>query len=161
MRRAILLAAALALVSLVVASGYALARRHEDAEKRRRTLETLRELAGLITTHDLGETTVDIPPPRATGTREDPTGMNALHEWLMGGHYIINSEPGTPAGRFLRGDLAKDAWGRPIRYRCPGVRCKRGWDVSSLGPDGLDDQGEGGLVVGFSGDPAQVSSSSW
>jgi hypothetical protein len=156
MRRAILLASALVLVALVGASGYVLMRRHDDEVKRRRTYQILFELVELIRKHDLGETTVDSPPPRATGTRDDPTGMKTLQEWLMGGHYIMNSDPETPGGKFLRGELSKDAWGRPIRYRSPGTRFKS-WEVSSLGPYGLEEEA---IVAGYE-PPAQVSSSSW
>ncbi len=138
------------LLALGAGFGHALAARRDAAEKRRRTLETLGKLAWLIQHRDLGDTTVDSPPPRAAGSREDPTGMLAVHEYLMGGHYLLESEPETIASEFLRGELADDAWGRPIRYRSPGRRER--WEFSSLGADGEDDEGEGDdLVVGPSG----------
>ena len=34
-------------------------------------------------------------------------------------------------------DVAVDAWGRPLRLACPGLRDSRGFDVYSDGPDGL------------------------
>jgi general secretion pathway protein G len=34
-------------------------------------------------------------------------------------------------------DALVDAWGRPLRLVCPGVRDPRGFDVYSDGPDGL------------------------
>ena len=34
-------------------------------------------------------------------------------------------------------DLPVDAWGRPLRLVCPGLRDPRGFDVYSDGPDGL------------------------
>jgi general secretion pathway protein G len=40
------------------------------------------------------------------------------------------------AGGYLR-DLPIDAWGRPLRLTCPGLRDPRGFDVYSDGPDGL------------------------
>jgi hypothetical protein len=146
-RRAAIALAVLLLAGLAAGFLYAVERRHDEAEKRRRTLETLRALVQLVQDHDLGATTTDIPPPRALGGRDDPTGMLALHEYLMGGHYLLNSDPETAGGAFLRGELANDAWGRPIRYRCPGVRDR--WDFSSLGADGVDEHGEGDdLVLG-------------
>ena len=42
-----------------------------------------------------------------------------------------------------------DAWNRPILYRCPGPVHRHGWDLYSVGPNGLDEQGDGDdLVVG-------------
>lgn len=71
-----------------------------------------------------------------------------------------SSEPGTAGAAFLSGELAKDAWGRPIVYRSPGVVHRSGWDVYSFGPDGADDSGEGDdIVVGR--EEAQASRSSW
>ncbi len=34
-------------------------------------------------------------------------------------------------------DIVVDAWGRPLRVTCPGLRDPKGFDVSSDGPDGL------------------------
>jgi general secretion pathway protein G len=39
--------------------------------------------------------------------------------------------------------LFYDAWGRPIRYRCPGLVNRNGFDLYSLGPNGRDDGGSG------------------
>ncbi len=35
------------------------------------------------------------------------------------------------------GDVPIDAWGRPLRVTCPGLRDPKGFDVSSDGPDGV------------------------
>jgi general secretion pathway protein G len=40
------------------------------------------------------------------------------------------------AGGYAR-DLPVDAWGRPLRLACPGLRDPHGFDVYSDGPDGL------------------------
>jgi general secretion pathway protein G len=40
------------------------------------------------------------------------------------------------AGGYAR-DMPIDAWGRPLRLACPGLRDPRGFDVYSDGPDGL------------------------
>jgi general secretion pathway protein G len=40
------------------------------------------------------------------------------------------------AGGYAR-DVPLDAWGRPLRLACPGLRDPRGFDVYSDGPDGL------------------------
>jgi general secretion pathway protein G len=34
-------------------------------------------------------------------------------------------------------DVPIDAWGRPLRVTCPGLRDPKGFDVSSDGPDGV------------------------
>ena len=34
-------------------------------------------------------------------------------------------------------DVPLDAWGRPVRFACPGRRDPRGFDVWSDGPDGV------------------------
>lgn len=34
-------------------------------------------------------------------------------------------------------DVPMDAWGRPLRLACPGLRDPRGFDLSSDGPDGV------------------------
>jgi len=34
-------------------------------------------------------------------------------------------------------DVPLDAWGRPVRYACPGRRDPQGFDVWSDGPDGV------------------------
>ncbi len=159
--------ALLVLLALAAVSAWAVHVRLEDRAKRRETRARLEELALLLENHDLGHTTVDLPPPRAVPAKDDPTGMRALHEYLMGGHYLLVSDPGTRGDRFLRGELDRDAWGRPIHYRCPGVVHRGGWDFYSFGPDGVDDEGSGDdVVVGAEGaaadaDRAQVSSSSW
>lgn len=44
---------------------------------------------------------------------------------------------------------ALDAWGRLLVYRCPGPIHRRGWDLYSLGGNGVDEQGRGDdLLVG-------------
>jgi len=40
-----------------------------------------------------------------------------------------------------RGELVLDAWGHPLVYRCPGRVHRAGWDLSSFGPNGVDDAG--------------------
>ncbi len=35
-------------------------------------------------------------------------------------------------------NIPNDPWGNPYRYKFPGTRSNRGYDVWSLGPDGID-----------------------
>jgi hypothetical protein len=42
-----------------------------------------------------------------------------------------------------------DAWGFPLRLMAPGPIHKHGWDLWSVGPNGIDERGDGDdLVVG-------------
>ena len=42
-------------------------------------------------------------------------------------------------GPYIRGsDVPLDPWGNPYRYRYPGQRNQNGYDLWSLGPDGVD-----------------------
>ena len=34
--------------------------------------------------------------------------------------------------------VSKDPWGNPYQYCCPGVHNKNGYDIWSMGPDGVD-----------------------
>jgi hypothetical protein len=40
-----------------------------------------------------------------------------------------------------------DLWGHRLRWACPGVVHKKGWDLYSLGPNGEDEQGSGDDIV--------------
>jgi hypothetical protein len=146
-RRLAVVFAALVLMALLGASVHAISKRRAEQKRRLETTDRLQMLCFVLTHHDLGQVATDLPPPRATGGSGDPTGMIALHEYLMGGHYLLNSEPGTAGSAFLNGDLSNDAWGRPIVYRCPGVVHKEGFDFYSFGPDGRDDEGRGDDLV--------------
>jgi general secretion pathway protein G len=74
----------------------------------------------------------DVRATRATLT----TTMNAIAAWRA------DHERGCPSaladlvsGGYLH-KVPRDAWNRPLRVTCPGRRDKRGFDVSSDGPDG-------------------------
>lgn len=51
--------------------------------------------------------------------------------------------PETWDGPYLEDPIANDPWGRPYRYLCPGEHNPQGYDLWSLGADGL----EGGTGV--------------
>lgn len=44
-------------------------------------------------------------------------------------------------------ELVQDAWGHPIRLVVPGYIHREGWDLYSLGPNGLDEYGEGDDIL--------------
>jgi hypothetical protein len=118
------------------------AKKAEDA-RRSLTLDRLTDLGGLLRMH------VAVPP-HADGAGEDWTGMrtfvdavNARQKTYNKGEDLEEVPSVLPRGEWL------DGWGHPIRYRCPGVVHKKGWDFYSCGPNGRDDQGEfDDLVVG-------------
>jgi hypothetical protein len=112
-----------------------------EDERREQTLVTLRRL------HRLVATTTPRDPPRADGTGDDWTGMKALAAGF-------NARAGTFERCVMReghlevanDDLGfsyptTDGWDHPIRYRCPGVVHRRGFDFYSCGPNGKDDEG--------------------
>ncbi len=41
----------------------------------------------------------------------------------------------------------KDPWGNHYLYRCPGPVHRHGWDLYSLGPNGVDEQGQGDDIM--------------
>lgn len=45
--------------------------------------------------------------------------------------------PASWRGPYLRRDIPLDPWGRPYLYRSPGVRDPSGFDLATLGRDGL------------------------
>jgi hypothetical protein len=49
--------------------------------------------------------------------------------------------------RYPGRQIVVDAWGNPIRYRHPGVVHKHGWDLWSVGPNGVDEQGQGDDIL--------------
>jgi general secretion pathway protein G len=40
-------------------------------------------------------------------------------------------------GPYLDGDIPKDPWGHDYLYECPGTHNHDGFDIMSMGPDGL------------------------
>jgi hypothetical protein len=56
--------------------------------------------------------------------------------------------------------FSRDAWGQPIRFRQPGPVHRNGWDIWSVGPNGIDEEGEGDDILVGEDDVAMVSSRS-
>lgn len=91
--------------------------------------------------------------PPADGSPDDPTGQTTLDV----GTYEDRDPngPWTTTGIAWRRQLghrcgpAWDAWGRTFLYRSPGPCHGGGWDVYSVGPNGIDERGAGDdLLVG-------------
>ena len=67
---------------------------------------------------------------------------------------LIN-DPGVSgwAGPYThRGRMPKDAWGREFRYDPEGRHNPGSFDLWSVGPDGVDDQGEGDDIANWGTD---------
>lgn len=55
------------------------------------------------------------------------------------------SSPPTPTnwrGPYIKKSVPKDPWGSPYKYASPGVHNKEDYDISSLGPDGVEGGGD-------------------
>ncbi|MEZ0228025.1 MAG: type II secretion system protein GspG [Planctomycetota bacterium] len=46
-----------------------------------------------------------------------------------------------------RGDFMLDAWGHMVKYVRPGPVHRNGWDLYSVGPDGIDEHGQGDDIL--------------
>jgi hypothetical protein len=117
--------------------------RRLNQEKIKATTVWVEDHAGILTTViRMAVSNYGVPPPRALGQNDDPTGMKAVERFWddYGAHGSIN----IPPEFWMRG---KDAWGRPLLYRCPGPVHKRGWDMYSVGPNGVDEQGQGDDIL--------------
>lgn len=81
-----------------------------------------------------------IPPEEWFLEREQKTlPLNASCRMILMPRGSIPRYPGR--------QIVVDAWGRPIQYRHPGVVRQHGWDLYSLGPNGIDERGQGDDVL--------------
>jgi hypothetical protein len=103
-----------------------------EDEKRRQTIETLEDWAKLVRPCK--------PPPRSDGAGSDWTGQTRVKVAYLEALGFDKAAP--DAFRRWPQVPRDDAWGNPIRYRCPGPVHTKGWDLWSCGPNGKDDQGE-------------------
>ena len=158
-----LIGCAIAVVMLIVVGPIVYWRVWTAEQKRHNvTLQRLKIISWLVRSH---EARSHLPPPRADGLGEDWTGMHALADAITAAwppplpgsprKYFMEVTPDalvettTPPSKQRIVHETIDGWGNPIRYRCPGVVHKHGWDAYSCGPNGKDDQGTfDDLVVG-------------
>ncbi len=88
---------------------------------------------GVVLVHRREEHDASVRATRAT--------ITYAHELVMA--YRADHDGGCPknladvvAAGYAH-DVPVDAWGRPLRLTCPGVRDPKGFDISSDGPDGI------------------------
>jgi hypothetical protein len=142
--------------------------KRRDEQKRRETLLILSELEDLVV--------FNLTPPRADENStadgreidepDDEAGQVQLRRESRGKIVRLNHthetgktflERGTTSWIPLKGHeksvvlwprkVVLDAWGNPIRYRHPGTVHGHGWDLYSVGPDGIDDHGGGDDIL--------------
>jgi hypothetical protein len=76
----------------------------------------------------------------ATWYKAEESGLFGSKGWL------VNASDASAVARNAR-DLVRDEWGQPIRFRVPGQVHTRGWDAWSIGPNGIDEQGQGDDIL--------------
>ena len=103
--------------------------------------ETLARLAEFIRT---------VGCPKTDGSGDDPTGLKALALHAPRTDFMCERtrEYFTNVTRGSCSPVdAADGWNRPVRYRCPGPVHTHGWDVYSVGPNGIDEHGGGDDIL--------------
>jgi hypothetical protein len=127
---------------LVVVTAKVLADRSRLATERDVTSRAVAKLGYLVVHTDDHGYTVTPHPPTSRGGDDDRSGQRKLVAW-----YMKEISPRFYIPPFPPKTEVLDAWGHAILYRCPGPVHKRGWDIYSVGPDGIDDQGQGDDVL--------------
>jgi hypothetical protein len=135
----------LALVGAAVAVVTCLAHL-EDVGKANVTGNEVRKLGSRIVTFMFME-----DPPLSKPREEN---ARALYAWLMApprGEDWFGGEPAWPFDNVV-GTL-RDSWGRELVFRCPSRRKEAIFDLYSVGPNGIDEQGNGDdITCGTSAD---------
>ncbi|HZV01327.1 MAG TPA: hypothetical protein VFF73_31735 [Planctomycetota bacterium] len=110
--------------ALILATGIAVHRRRE-AERLSETKDRLREVSDLIRKDWRSRTRLRLalttPPTRSV--------------------HLYDVERGLENGPF------RDGWGRPFLCARPGPVHRHGWDLWSVGPNGIDEQGNGDDIL--------------
>jgi hypothetical protein len=129
---------ALLAAGLIVAVIVACAAARAEGVRVRRTAELLKRLAPFIR-----DRRCVVMPNDHSFTVVPRAGSGAPEDWARVERDWEESYPS-----FIAHNL-QDAWHRPLIYRRPGPVHKRGWDLWSCGPNGMDEQGSGDdLLVG-------------
>ncbi|MEZ0228026.1 MAG: hypothetical protein ACAI25_05330 [Planctomycetota bacterium] len=74
---------------------------------------------------------------------------------LSRGPYFVSVSGGTPSGIVLNeggepvasGPFLLDAWRHRVIFITPGFVHRNGWDLYSVGPNGIDEQGQGDDIL--------------
>jgi hypothetical protein len=73
---------------------------------------------------------------------QDSRGFLGSYGAGRGSSGIYICANGTPMPLTLR-----DSWGHPLVYECPGPVHRNGWDIYSVGPNGVDEGGLGDDIL--------------
>jgi len=111
----------LGIISILVSSGIYLLSGNIDVAKETRIDADIKTITTQLKTYEMS----NYAPP----TTEQ--GLNALVE-------VPTAPPEPRRWKQLLTELPMDPYGHPYQYRCPGVHNPTGFDVFSLGPDGVE-----------------------
>ena len=167
-RRTLLAVCLLLCMGVAIAAGLAVLQRRAE-ERRitnvRKVLEKTRSFAlgDGLTVYEGGRNiseSVTGPWPPANGSADDQSGLVALSKVLKlscamtdagNAVFVIIGESGYSSEsrdfKLPAGAKAIDAWGHMLVYRCPGPIHAQGWDLYSVGPNGVDEHGEGDDIL--------------
>jgi hypothetical protein len=121
-------------VGLVVMTVLAVQRKRVERRKTLKTVRWLNQLADEIRRLGYSDSRI-----------QGPSFIGRISDHPLGGISLYTADPNGSPEPF---ELIHDAWGRPLRFQKPGP-VHKGWDLWSVGPDGIDEHGAGDdLLVG-------------
>jgi|SRR5579883_610164 len=133
--KALLAIGALVSLALVVATASSLYARHMEAHRSKVTRDTLETARGFM---------------RGVAFNNDVIYGQGVHFAVVrdypDGEIRCVAPPDAPAWS-MRDRAVCDSWGNPIRLESPGPVHRKGWDVWSCGPNGVDERGGGDDIL--------------
>ena len=129
--KVVIMLAALCAVGLVGTSAFVALSAHESRRRIRVTRELLDEKAQRARTFI---SRAGFPDSTRWCTR---TGGSVEYEESRVLMHVSGGRPKPPA----------DGWGRTLRLQCPGPVHRVGWDIWSVGPNGVDEHGKGDDIL--------------
>ena len=128
---------------LAILASVALRLRAIEKNRKRLTVEALYKLRAELPGWDDHGLKINDATPKAHGDESDPTGQRALNDWFLTKVlHRFYRPPGLPSE-----SIVVDGWGHPILYRCPGPVHGHGWDLYSVGANGIDERGGGDDIL--------------
>jgi len=109
------------IIAILVSSGIYLLSGNIDVAKETRVDGDIKTISTQIKTYEMSNYA---PPTTEQGLAalvQPPTAPPEPRRWKQ-----------------LMTEMPVDPWGHPYQYRCPGVHNPTGFDIFSLGPDGME-----------------------